>query len=111
MGELIVVLCFVWMKAKIWSLGSAQRRKRLPLQKVWHNDAPRPPRDSPPCRNSTSREYRAQNTDTAMADPSTAPPLQPAQPSRKGKKAWRKHVDISQEEHGLAQARDEQIAG
>ena len=30
-----------------------------------------------------------------MADPSTAPPLQPAQPSRKGKKAWRKHVDIS----------------
>jgi nucleolar protein 53 len=46
-----------------------------------------------------------------MADPSTAPPLQPSQPSRKGKKAWRKHVDITQLEHGLAQARDEQIAG
>jgi nucleolar protein 53 len=46
-----------------------------------------------------------------MSEPSTAPPLQPAQPSRKGKKAWRKHVDITQVEAGIAQARDEQIAG
>jgi nucleolar protein 53 len=46
-----------------------------------------------------------------MAEPSVAPPLQPSQPSRKGKKAWRKNVDIGDVERSLDKARDEQIAG
>lgn len=32
-----------------------------------------------------------------------------AQPSRKGKKAWRKNIDVSKVEQGLETAREEQI--
>lgn len=40
-----------------------------------------------------------------------AAPQQHKQPSRKGKKAWRKHVDVSQIQEGLENARQETIAG
>ena len=42
---------------------------------------------------------------------STEEPQQRKQPSRKGKKAWRKHVDLSDVQTGLEQARDEVIKG
>ena len=38
-------------------------------------------------------------------------PQQYKQPSRKGKKAWRKHVDISDVQSGLEQLREEVIEG
>jgi len=38
-------------------------------------------------------------------------PQQHKQPSRKGKKAWRKNVDISEVQEGLAHVRDEEIQG
>lgn len=38
-------------------------------------------------------------------------PQQYKQPSRKGKKAWRKHVDVSEIELGLENTREEIIAG
>ena len=38
-------------------------------------------------------------------------PQQHKQPSRKGKKAWRKHVDVSDVQAGLEQVRDEVIKG
>lgn len=38
-------------------------------------------------------------------------PQQFNQPSRKGKKAWRKNVDISEVQKGLQQLRDEEIEG
>ncbi|KAG8527421.1 uncharacterized protein KY384_007573 [Bacidia gigantensis] len=38
-------------------------------------------------------------------------PQQYKQPSRKGKKAWRKHVDVSQVQAGLEDAREEVIKG
>ena len=41
----------------------------------------------------------------------TEEPQQHKQPSRKGKKAWRKHVDVSDVQAGLEQARDEVIKG
>lgn len=41
----------------------------------------------------------------------TKEPQQHKQPSRKGKKAWRKHVDVSDVQAGLEQARDEVIKG
>lgn len=42
---------------------------------------------------------------------SPAAPQQRNQPSRKGKKAWRKNVDVSQVEAGLELVRDEVITG
>ena len=42
---------------------------------------------------------------------STEEPQQHKQPSRKGKKAWRKHVDVSDVQAGLEQARDEVMKG
>ncbi|KIV93388.1 hypothetical protein PV10_04602 [Exophiala mesophila] len=42
---------------------------------------------------------------------STGPPQQHKQPSRKGKKAWRKNVDITQVQQGLDQLREEIIQG
>ncbi|KAI5844734.1 ribosome biogenesis protein Nop53/GLTSCR2 [Tricharina praecox] len=42
---------------------------------------------------------------------STAPPGKSKQPSRKGKKAWRKNVDISAVETGLEQVREEITQG
>ena len=42
---------------------------------------------------------------------STEEPQQHKQPSRKGKKAWRKHVDVSDVQAGLEQVRDEVIKG
>ncbi|KAK2746054.1 hypothetical protein FQN57_003394 [Myotisia sp. PD_48] len=38
-------------------------------------------------------------------------PRQYKQPSRKGKKAWRKHVDVTEIHEGLEQLREEQIEG
>ncbi len=38
-------------------------------------------------------------------------PQQHKQPSRKGKKAWRKHIDVSEVEKGLEQLNDEIIKG
>lgn len=40
-----------------------------------------------------------------------AAPQQYKQPSRKGKKAWRKNVDVSDVQAGLANVRDEVIKG
>ncbi|TAQ85019.1 hypothetical protein B7494_g6657 [Chlorociboria aeruginascens] len=42
---------------------------------------------------------------------STAPPQQHKQPSRKGKKAWRKNVDVTEIQDGLEEVRDEIIKG
>lgn len=38
-------------------------------------------------------------------------PKQFSQPSRKGKKAWRKNVDITEVQEGLQSLRDEEIKG
>lgn len=38
-------------------------------------------------------------------------PRQPKQPSRKGKKAWRKNVDITEIQQGLETVQDEVIKG
>lgn len=38
-------------------------------------------------------------------------PQQHSQPSRKGKKAWRKNVDVSEVEKGLEQLNEEIIRG
>ena len=38
-------------------------------------------------------------------------PQQYNQPSRKGKKAWRKNVDVSEIQEGLENVRDELIQG
>jgi hypothetical protein len=38
-------------------------------------------------------------------------PRQHKQPSRKDKKAWRKHVDVTEIQQGLESARDEIIKG
>lgn len=42
---------------------------------------------------------------------STAAPAQYKQPSRKGKKAWRKNVDVTQVSAGLDEVRDQIIQG
>jgi hypothetical protein len=51
---------------------------------------------------------RHQNT---MADSTAAAPAQYKQPSRKGKKAWRKNVDVTQVQSGLEDVRDQIISG
>lgn len=38
-------------------------------------------------------------------------PHQHKQPSRKGKKAWRKNVDITEVQEGLRNLKDEEIKG
>lgn len=38
-------------------------------------------------------------------------PKQFSQPSRKGKKAWRKNVDITEVQEGLQSLKDEEIKG
>jgi hypothetical protein len=38
-------------------------------------------------------------------------PQQYSQPSRKGKKAWRKNVDVSEVQEGLRLLKDEEIKG
>ena len=45
-----------------------------------------------------------------MIDSSSAP-QQYKQPSRKGKKAWRKNVDIADVQKGLAELKEEEITG
>lgn len=45
-----------------------------------------------------------------MADDAKAP-QQYKQPSRKGKKAWRKNVDVTEIESGLDNVRQELISG
>lgn len=42
---------------------------------------------------------------------SLAAPQQYKQPSRKGKKAWRKNVDVSEVQEGLHQLKEEEIKG
>jgi nucleolar protein 53 len=44
-------------------------------------------------------------------DTSKQAPQQYSQRSRKGKKAWRKHVDVSDVQNGLEQVREEIIKG
>jgi nucleolar protein 53 len=46
-----------------------------------------------------------------MADTEPAAPAQYKQPSRKGKKAWRKNVDVTQIQTGLDDVRDQIIQG
>jgi nucleolar protein 53 len=46
-----------------------------------------------------------------MAETPNSAPATHKQPSRKGKKAWRKNVDVDQLQQGLADARDEVISG
>ncbi len=46
-----------------------------------------------------------------MAEPSILPPQQHSQPSRKGKKAWRKNVDITDIQSGLEEVREQVIKG
>jgi Nop53 (60S ribosomal biogenesis) len=48
---------------------------------------------------------------TEMAEASVLPPAQYSQPSRKGKKAWRKNVDLTEVQQGLEQVRDDIVAG
>jgi nucleolar protein 53 len=43
-----------------------------------------------------------------MADIPTTPVTKKAQPSRKGKKAWRKNVDVAELETGLESLRSEE---
>ncbi|KAE8389190.1 Nop53-domain-containing protein [Aspergillus alliaceus] len=43
--------------------------------------------------------------------PSTDAPKQFSQPSRKGKKAWRKNVDVTEVQEGLRMLKDEEIKG
>ena len=44
-------------------------------------------------------------------EPSTEAPQQHKQRSRKGKKAWRKNVDVADVQEGLEEARAEKIKG
>lgn len=46
-----------------------------------------------------------------MADTAVLPPATHRQPSRKGKRAWRKNVDLDELQHGLESVRDEVIQG
>ena len=46
-----------------------------------------------------------------MTDSSVLPPQQFSQSSRKGKRAWRKHVDITEIQQGLEGVREEVIHG
>ena len=46
-----------------------------------------------------------------MMERPTEEPQQYKQPSRKGRKAWRKNVDVSDVQAGLEQVRDEVIKG
>lgn len=46
-----------------------------------------------------------------VKEKSISAPAQPKQPSRKGKKAWRKNVDVSDVQKGLEEAREEVIQG
>ena len=48
---------------------------------------------------------------TKVMSASVLPPQQFNQPSRKGKKAWRKNVDITVIQEGLENVRNEVIAG
>jgi hypothetical protein len=52
-----------------------------------------------------------QDTHNIMADTAAAAPAQYKQPSRKGKKAWRKNVDVTQIQSGLEDVRDQIISG
>ncbi len=46
-----------------------------------------------------------------MAEPTKTAPATHKQPSRKGKKAWRKNVDVTEVQEGLRQLKDEEIKG
>lgn len=46
-----------------------------------------------------------------MTEPSILPPQQHNQPSRKGKKAWRKNVDVTEIQAGLEEVREQVIKG
>lgn len=45
------------------------------------------------------------------ANAAPAAPAQHKQPSRKGKKAWRKNVDVTEIQEGLEEVREEIIKG
>ena len=46
-----------------------------------------------------------------MVEPSILPPQQHSQPSRKGKTAWRKNVDITDIQSGLEEVREQEVNG
>lgn len=46
-----------------------------------------------------------------MASPEKTAPATYKQPSRKGKKAWRKNVDVTQVQDGLEEVRDQIVQG
>jgi nucleolar protein 53 len=46
-----------------------------------------------------------------MASPEQTAPATFKQPSRKGKKAWRKNVDVTQVQDGLEEVRDQIVQG
>lgn len=50
-------------------------------------------------------------TSLAIMSRAQSAPQQPSQTSRKGKRAWRKNVDISDVQDGLERLRDEMITG
>jgi len=52
-----------------------------------------------------------QITTRRAMEPSTEAPRQFKQPSRKGKKAWRKNVDLTEVQEGLEAVRQEIIQG
>ena len=60
-----------------------------------------------------ARKFGQRNWNTGKAEMATSKeaPQQYKQPSRKGKKAWRKNVDVSEIQVGLEAVRDEVIQG
>jgi hypothetical protein len=59
---------------------------------------------------STVPQYTTGTPFNNMADTGLAP-AQYKQPSRKGKKAWRKNVDVTQVQDGLEDVRDQIMLG
>lgn len=64
--------------------------------------------------NTKKREQNHQSLAMPVIQPlagSYTAPQQHKQPSRKGRKAWRKNVDVSEVERGLEERNDEIIKG
>lgn len=76
--------------------------KELPSTKAWRILS-----SNKECPSTQHRHHARQIT----MEKSIEAPQQHKQPSRKGKKAWRKNVDVSDVQAGLEQARDEVIKG
>jgi hypothetical protein len=57
------------------------------------------------------QDRKTQNTPATMAESAILPPQQHSQPSRKGKKAWRKNVDVTDVQVGLDELTEAVIKG